>query len=61
MRDKELIYIKSILQRISNQNGEIKLALAYVEKDIALRQAARDRKLAKFVPFIFTNRQVEEK
>lgn len=42
MNRKELEHIKKVLSRITNPSPMVTLALAYIEKDIAVREAQRD-------------------
>lgn len=42
MTRKELLLVKQVLQRIKNPSGNVTLALAYIEKDLAIRESQRD-------------------
>lgn len=42
MTTKELNHVKLILERIKNPSPAVELALAYVKKDLALRDSQRD-------------------
>lgn len=38
----ELLHIKKILERIKNSSPNVTLAIAYINKDLALRESQRD-------------------
>lgn len=42
MTTKELNHVKKVLEKIANPSGNVTLALAYIEKDLALRASQRD-------------------
>ena len=42
MTRKELELVKKVLQRIKNPSSNVELAIAYVNKDLSLRESQRD-------------------
>jgi len=42
MTRKELEHVRKVLEAIKNPDGHVKTAIAYCNKDIALREAQRD-------------------
>lgn len=42
MTRKELDRLKALLKRIKDPDGEVAVVMAYVDRDIALREAQRD-------------------
>jgi len=48
MTTKELQHVKEILQRIKNLTPKVELAIAYVVKDLKLRDSQRDNFKAEY-------------
>jgi len=42
MNRKELLHVKKVLEKITNPSENVTLALAYVNKDLAVRAAQSD-------------------
>lgn len=42
MTAKELNHVKKVLDRITNPSPNVTLAIAYINKDLALRESQRD-------------------
>lgn len=42
MTRKELSYVKKVLEQIANPTPKVQLAIAYVDKDLAQREAQKD-------------------
>lgn len=42
MNRKELEHVKKVLEKIANPSPNVQLALAYVNKDIAMRESQKD-------------------
>ena len=42
MTRTELLQVKKVLERITNKTGQVELAIALVNKDLAIREAQRD-------------------
>ena len=42
MTKKELLHVQKVLARITNPSGHVELALAYIRKDLAVRESQKD-------------------